>query len=67
LAEATGYEEAESIGYPVTGSIVDYLTFRGVAAVAVELTNKMDTELERNLKGIQAVMESIGEIVSHED
>jgi predicted deacylase len=66
LAEAAGYKEAESIGYPVTGSIVDYLAFRGVAAVDVELTNKVDTELERNLKGIQAVMESVAEIVSHE-
>lgn len=66
LAEATGYGEAESIGYPVTGSMVDYLAFRGVAAAEVELTNKSDTELERNLRGIQAVMESVVEIVSHE-
>ncbi len=67
LAQATGYGEAESIGYPVTGSIVDYLAFQGVAAVDVELTNKVDAELERNLKGIQAVMESVVEIVSHEN
>jgi predicted deacylase len=66
LAEATGYGEAESIGYPVTGSIVDYLAFEGVAAVDVELTNKIDTDLERNLRGIQAVMESVAEIVSYE-
>lgn len=66
LAEATGYEEAESMGYPVTGSTVDYLAFGGVAAVDVELTNKMDTELERNLEGIQAVMASLAEIKSHE-
>ncbi len=66
LAGATGYGEAESIGYPVTGSIVDYLTFRRVAAVDVELTNKIDTELERNLEGIEAVMGSLAEIVSHE-
>jgi len=66
LAEATGYEEAESIGYPVTGSIVDYLAFQGVAAAEVELTNKSETELERNLEGIEAVMESIEEIVSRE-
>lgn len=67
LAEATGYREAESIGYPVTGSIVDYLAFRGVAALDVELTNKIDTELERNFKGIQAVMDSVAEVVSHEN
>lgn len=66
LAEATGYEEAESIGYPVTGNMADYLAFRGVAAAEVELTNKSETELERNLEGIEAVMESIEEIVSRE-
>ena len=66
LAHATGYEEVESMDYPVTGSITDYLASQGVAAVDLELTNKIDTELERNLEGIQAVMESIGEIVSHE-
>jgi len=66
LAQATGYEEAESIGYPVTGSITDYLAFRGVAAADVELTNKVDTELERNLRGIETVMESIEEIVPYE-
>jgi hypothetical protein len=66
LAEATGYEETESIGYPVTGSMVDYLASRGVAAAEVELTDKIDTELERNLKGIQSVMESVAEIVSYE-
>lgn len=66
LAEATGYGETESIGYPVTGSIVDYLAFEGVAAVDVELTNKVDTDLERNLKGIQMVMESVAEIMFYE-
>jgi len=65
LAAATGYGEAESIGYPVTGNMMDYLAFRGAAAVEVELANKSDTELERNLKGIQAVMESVTEIVSY--
>ncbi|MCJ7667948.1 MAG: M14 family metallopeptidase [Anaerolineae bacterium] len=64
LAEATGYKEAESIGYPVTGNMADYLAFRGVAAAEVELTNKSETELERNLEGSEAVMESIEEIVS---
>jgi len=66
LAQATGYQESQWGAYPVTGSMVDYLAFRGVAAVDVELTNKVDTELERNLRGIQAVMESVAEIVSHE-
>lgn len=66
LAQATGYQESQWLVYPVTGSIVDYLAFRGVAAVDVELTNKVDTDLERNLKGIQVVMGSVTEIVSYE-
>jgi len=66
LSEATGYafpEEGWS-SYPVTGAMVDYLAYRGVAAAEVELTNKVDTELERNIDGVRAVMESVDEIVS---
>ncbi|MFQ6001738.1 MAG: M14 family metallopeptidase [Anaerolineae bacterium] len=62
LAQATGYQESQWRAYPVTGSMVDYLAFRGIAAAEVELTNKSDIELERNLEGIEAVMEQIEEI-----
>ena len=66
LSEASGYAFAkEGWGsYPVTGAMVDYLAYRGVAAAEVELTNKVDTELDRNLDGVRAVMESVDEIVS---
>lgn len=66
LSEATGYAFPEEGwgSYPVTGAMVDYLAYRGVAAAEVELTNKVDTELDRNLDGVRAVMESVDEIVS---
>lgn len=66
LSQATGYPFAEAgwASYPVTGAMVDYLAYRGIAAAEVELTTKMDTELERNLAGVRAVFESLPEIVS---
>lgn len=66
LSEVTGYPFAEEgwASYPVTGAMVDYLAYRGVAAVEVELTDKIDTELERNLAGVRAVLDSLDEIVS---
>lgn len=66
LSEATGYVFAEEgwVSYPVTGAMVDYLACRGVAAVEVELTGKVDTELDRNLAGVNTVMASVDEIAS---
>jgi hypothetical protein len=66
LSEATGYPFAEEgwASYPVTGGIVDYLACRGVAAAEVELTDTVDTEFDRNLVGVRAVMESVDEIAS---
>lgn len=68
LSEATGYRFAEEgwISYPVTGAMVDYLAHRGIASVEVELANKVDTELDRNLAGVRAVMERLDEMASSE-
>lgn len=64
LSGATGYPFAEEgwASYPVTGAMVDYLSMKGVAAVELELTTKVDTELERNLAGVRAVLSSLDEI-----
>jgi predicted deacylase len=64
LSEATGYPFAEDgwASYPVTGAMVDYLSAQGVAAVELELTNKRDTEYERNLAGVSAAMGLLDEI-----
>ena len=66
LSDATGYPFVEEgwASYPVTGAMVDYLAYQGVAAVEVELTGQFDLELDRNLAGVRAVMESVNEIVS---
>ncbi len=66
LSEATGYPfPAEGwSSYPVTGAMVDYLADRDVAAAEVELTDTVDTELDRNLAGVRVVMESVDEIIS---
>jgi predicted deacylase len=65
LSEATGYPFPKEgwASYPVTGGMVDYLADRGVAAAEVELSDTVDTEFERNLAGVRAVMESVEEIV----
>lgn len=65
LSDATGYPFSEEgwASYPVTGAMVDYLAYQGVAAVEVELTTKVDTEFDRNLAGLRAVMESVDEVV----
>lgn len=66
LSDATGYPFSKEgwASYPVTGAMVDYLAYRGVAAVEVELITKVDTEFDRNLAGLRAVMGSVDEIVS---
>jgi predicted deacylase len=68
LSEATGYPFAEEgwASYPVSGAMVDYLSVKGVAAVELELTTKVDTELKRNLAGVRAVMNSLDEIAAGE-
>jgi predicted deacylase len=65
LSQATGYPFAEDgwLSYPVTGAMVDYLAWQGVASVEVELTNNVDIELDRNLAGVKSVMEWVREVV----
>ena len=66
LSEATGYPFAAEgwVSYPVTGAIVDYLAQQGVAAVEVELETKVDSDFDRNLAGVRAVLQSLDQITS---
>ncbi len=66
LSDATSYPFMEEgwASYPVTGAMVDYLAYQGVAAVEVELTGKFDLEFDRNLTGVREVLQSVDEIVS---
>ena len=68
LSIATGYEVPEEgwTGYRITGEFGDYLTGEGVAAVTVELTDKQDSEFDRNLPGVQALLADMEAIVSTE-
>lgn len=65
LSEGTQYPFAVEgwLSYPVTGGMVDYLALQGVAAAEVELTTKLETEFDRNLAGLRAVMQSLDEIL----
>ena len=66
LATGTGYDFPEKgwTGYPITGGFNDYLADLGIAVAEVELTNHQDTEFERNLEGVQAVLASVEDIVT---
>ncbi|MFQ5945735.1 MAG: M14 family metallopeptidase [Anaerolineae bacterium] len=65
LRSATGYPVPETgfVAYPVTGDLTDYLALRGVAVATIELTDKVDPELERNLEGILAVLDGLDTIL----
>ena len=66
LAAGTGYDlpEAGWTSYPITGGFTDYLTDLGIAAAEVELTNHEDTEFERNLEGVRAVLVAVENIIT---
>jgi hypothetical protein len=44
--------------------MVDYLASQGVAAVELELETKVETEFDRNLAGVEAILQSLDRIVS---
>jgi murein DD-endopeptidase MepM/ murein hydrolase activator NlpD len=68
LSASTGYPVPEEgwTGYPVTGDFGDYLAGEGVASVTLELVDHENSEFERNLPGVQAILEAAGEIVAAE-
>lgn len=56
-AQATGYKAEEAFtAYDITGDAGDWLAKIGVPAISVELTDHTNTEFERNLKGVQALL-----------
>lgn len=56
LSEATGYPLEDTFAYyEVSGTADDWLDERGIPAVTVELTDRTDPELERNLAGLMAL------------
>lgn len=68
ISEGSGYPVPSEgwAGYAVTGDFGDYLAGEGVAAVTVELTDHENPEFERNLAGVQSLLNAVDEILSAE-
>lgn len=57
-ASAAGYKEVKTFdAYPVTGDSEGWLASIGIPAITVELTTHTDTEFDKNLKGVRALLE----------
>lgn len=60
--QATGYTYGQSFSaYPVTGTAATWVNSIGVASADVELQTQTQSEFERNLAGVLAVMEWLAE------
>ncbi|MFW5975818.1 MAG: M14 family metallopeptidase [Alkalispirochaetaceae bacterium] len=61
--DASGYRlpvDGEGpVDYEITGAASGYLYRRDIPTIVVELTNHRDTELERNLAGLRALLSSL--------
>ncbi len=56
-AKASGYPGYESFDYyEITGDMVNWLSKMGIPGISVLLTNHTNTEWEKNLKGIEAIL-----------
>ena len=56
-ATASGYEPIEQFdSYPITGDAEGWLASIGIPAITVELADHENTEFERNVRGVEAVM-----------
>jgi hypothetical protein len=59
-ADASGYTAHEEFDfYDITGDMVNWLAAKQIPAISVLLTTHEDTEWDKNLKGITAVLSSI--------
>lgn len=49
--------QSGGLPYAITGDASDWLTTRGIASIAIELTDHTGVEFERNLAGVLAVLD----------
>ena len=56
--DATGYWGARLDAYPVTGDFAQWSEALGTPTIEVELSDHVDPEVERNLGGVLAVLDS---------
>lgn len=62
FADAANYTAHEEFDYyEITGDMVNWVAGQGLPAISVLLTNHTDTEFEKNLAGLQAVMDKYAE------
>ncbi|HET6319664.1 MAG TPA: hypothetical protein VFG86_24660, partial [Chloroflexota bacterium] len=59
VKQARGYIALDWDLYPVTGDFAQWLEAQGIATVEVELVDHTSPDIERNLAGVQAVLEAI--------
>jgi hypothetical protein len=56
---ASGYPAIKTFdAYPTTGAADDWLAHIGIPAITVELSTHESIEWEKNLKGVQAVLQN---------
>ena len=57
-AKASGYKAYESFDYyATTGDMVNWLAKENIPAISVLLTSHTDTEYDKNLAGVQALLQ----------
>jgi protein MpaA len=58
-AESSGYPAGDFLAYPVTGDFAQWCDEQDIPVVEVELSDHIESELDRNLAGVQAVLNLI--------
>ncbi|MCA9912571.1 MAG: hypothetical protein KC496_04465, partial [Anaerolineae bacterium] len=62
FASAAGYPaEAEFDAYAITGDMVNWMAKQGIPAISVLLTTHEGSEFEKNLAGVQAILNAYAE------
>lgn len=57
-ANASGYKAYQDFKYyKTTGDIVDWLVKKNIPSISILLTNHTDTELDKNVKGVGAILQ----------
>ncbi len=62
-SKASGYKiyvgSTQPSGVPFTGTASGYLYNRGIPGIIIELSNRYDSELERNIRGFNSLMQKL--------
>jgi protein MpaA len=58
-SEVSGYPARPFVAYPVTGDFAQWCDDIGIPTLEVELTDHVDPEVDRNLLGVQAVLDRL--------